>query len=178
MPAQKKQTQVKSRPVTGRIEQEKNLFRWIAAARPFKRRDRDFWVTVIAIAAIAGLILFLTEGVMPVILIISLVFLFYILTTVKPDDIEYKITNRGIKIADKSTWWNAIRRYWFGSRFNSTLLILETTSIPGRLELVINSTDKEKIRKVLKNYVLEEEAPPSYMDRTADWFAKKLPGNK
>jgi hypothetical protein len=178
MPAQRKQKQVKPRPITGRIEQEKDLIKWIAAARPFKKRDRDFWVTVIAISSIAGLVLFLIEGVMPVILIISLVFLFYILTTVEPDKIEYKITNRGIKIADKSTWWNTIRRYWFGSRFNSTLLIFETTSIPGRLELVINSTDKEKIKKVLKDYVLEEEASPSYMDRTANWFAKKLPGNK
>jgi hypothetical protein len=178
MPAQKKQPQVKPKPITGRIEQEKDLYKWTAEARPFKRRNREFWVTVIAIAGIAGLILFLVEGVMPVILIISLVFLFYILTTVEPGKIEYKLTNRGVKIADKNTSWNVIVRYWFGNRFDSTLLIFETDILPGRLELVINKSDKDKIKKALKNYVLEEETPPSYMDRTASWLSSKLPGNK
>ncbi len=179
MPAKEKQKetkQVQEQPVqTRKIAPEKDLFKWIAPARPFKRRDREFWVTVISIAAIAGLILFLIEGVMPVILIISLVFLFYILTTVEPENIEYKVTNRGVKIADKRTDWEAINRFWFSRRFNSELLVVETFSLPGRLEFVINKKDKDGIRKVLKDYVLEEEAPPSYLDKTANWFSKKLP---
>ncbi len=37
---------------------EKELLTWTAQARPFKRMNREFWVTVIAMAAIVGLILF------------------------------------------------------------------------------------------------------------------------
>jgi len=168
----------KDRELPGRITPEKVLFSWVSASRPFKRRDREFWVTVITIATVAGLILFLVEGVMPVLLIISLVFLFYILTTVEPEKIEYKITNRGIKIGSKSTQWDLMRRYWFGSRLDSSLIIFEISAIPGRLEFVIDPKDKENIKKVLKDYVIEEEASSSYLDRTADWLAKKLPGNK
>jgi len=40
---------------------------------------------------------------------------------------------------------------------------------------VINQEDKERIRKTLSSYVVEEEAPPSYLDKAANWFAKKLP---
>src|SRR3989344_2388837 len=85
-----------------RFEPEKDLHSWKAPSRPFKKRGREFWVTVLSIAALLAFVLFLAEGVMPVILIISLVFLFYVLSTVTPEEIEYKITNRGVKVADKT----------------------------------------------------------------------------
>jgi hypothetical protein len=156
---------------------EKDLFVWKAPSRPFKRRDRDFWMTVVAIAVIFGLILFLIEGVMPVILIIAIVFLFYVLSTVEPEEIEYKITNKGVKIADKRTDWEMFTRFWFSRRFNSRLLVFETLALPGRLELVVKETDTQKLKKILAKYLLEEEAPPSGLDRAANWFSKKLPGN-
>ena len=89
--------------VVVRREPEKDLVIWTAPARPFKRRGRQFYVTVFAIAGIVSLILFLAEGIMPVILIISLVFLYYVLSTVQPEDIEYKVTTKGIRIANKLT---------------------------------------------------------------------------
>jgi hypothetical protein len=165
-----------SRPL--RREPEKTLFSWKAPLRPFKRRDREFWVTVIVITVIFGVILFLIEGAMPVILIISVVFLFYVLSTVEPEEIEYGITNRGVKIVNKTTSWDFLTRYWFSKRYNSKLLIFEMTSIPGRLEVVIHEKDKNSLKKHLNKYVVEEEVPPSSLDKTANWLSKKFPGNK
>ena len=181
MAAQGKQTQKEvpeAQPVVVRPEPERDLFAWKAPSRPFKRRDRQFWVTVGAIAGISGLVLFLIEGAMPVILIISLVFLFYVLSTVPPEEIEYKITNKGIKVVDKRTDWELLTRFWFSRRFDSELLVFEMVTIPGRLELVVNSKDKDALKKVLSEYLNEEEASPSNLDKAANWFAKKLPGNK
>lgn len=163
------------RPVVVRREPEKDLVSWTAPARPFKKRDREFYITILAIAGIVGLVLFLIEGFMPVILIVSLVFLFYVLSTVEPENIEYKITNKGIKVVDKRTDWVLINRFWFSRRFDSGLLVFETLGLPGRMELVINLEDKERIKKALSSYIVEEEAPPSYLDKAANWFAKKLP---
>ncbi len=154
---------------------EKDLVSWMAPARPFKRRNREFYVTVIAIAALVGLILFLVEGFMPVILIISLVFLYYVLSTVEPDEIEYKVTNKGIKIADRRTDWDFILRFWFTRRFDNSLLIIETLNLPGRLEIVIDQEKKKEIRKNLLKYIPEEKTPPSTLDKAANWFSKKLP---
>lgn len=164
-------------PVIVRREPEKDLLTWTAPARPFKRRDREFYLTLIAIAGIIGLVLFLIEGFMPVILIVSLVFLFYVLSTVEPENIEYKITNKGIKIVDKRTDWGLMNRFWFSRRLDNELLIVETLGLPGRMELVINPGDKEEIRKALSAYLIEEEAPPSFLDKAANWFAKKLPNS-
>lgn len=159
-------------------EPEKDLFAWRAPARPFKRRDREFWITIIAIAGIFGLVLFLVEGVMPVILIISIVFLFYVLSTVEPAEIEYKITNKGVKVAEKRNDWEAITRFWFTKRFDNELLVFEVMTLPGRLELVFNPKDKDNLKSVISKYVPEEEASPSGLDRASNWFATKLPGNK
>lgn len=158
-------------------ELEKDLVVWTAPARPFKRRNREFYVTIISIAAVAGLVLFLVDGWLPVMLIISLVFLFYVLSTVEPENIEYKVTNKGIKIVGKLTPWNNMRRFWFTRRFESQLLVVEIYTLPGRLELVINPDQKDDLEKEMKKYLIHEEAPPTFIDKSANWFAKKLPQN-
>ena len=167
-----------ARPVVVRREPERDLVSWRAPARPFKRRDRQFYVTTFAIAGIVALVVFLAEGIMPVLLIISLVFLYYVLTTVQPEEIEYKITNRGIRIDGKITEWQFLNRYWFSKRFDTELLVFETVLLPGRIEMVINSEVKESLRKEVSAYIPYEEVPASGFDRLTDWFAKTLPGNK
>ncbi len=166
------------RPVVVKQEQEKDLLTWTAPARPFKRRDRQFYVTLIAIASIVGLVLFLVEGFMPVILLISLVFFYYIMSTVPPEDIEYKLTNKGVKVGGRLTDWSLFTRYWFSRRFDSELLVFEMTAIPGRMELVMKEELKEQIKRVLTPYVAYEEVPPGALDKATEWFSQKLPGNR
>jgi hypothetical protein len=156
-------------------ELEKDLVTWVAPARPFKRRDKQFYVTTISIAGMVCLILFLAEGAMPVILIVSLIFLYYVMSTVAPEDLEYKITNKGVKVGGKLTEWQSLGRFWFGKRFDSELLIIETKTIPNRMELVIKPEIKGDIEKTLKEYLVEEEISPSNIDKAIDWFSKKLP---
>lgn len=156
------------------IEPEKDLFSWSAQSRPFQQRGREFWVRVIAIASVFGLILFVVEGVMPVILMIAIIFLYYILSTVKPEQMDYRITNKGVKIANRTTEWLVMTRFWFSKRLDSELLVFETLNFPGRVELVINPKDKNKLKEIISKYILEEEAPPTRMDKAADWFSKRL----
>lgn len=155
-------------------ETEKEVFSWTAPARPFKRRDRRFYTTLIATAGIVGLVLFLAEGFMPVILLISIIFLFYIMSTVEPEKIEYGITNKGIKIGGQTTFWEIMTRFWFSKRFDSEILVIETVVLPGRLELVINVEDKEKVKQALAAHIPEEEVSPSLVDKASSWFSKKL----
>jgi len=166
------------RPVVVRREPERDLVTWTAASRPFKRRDRQFYVTVFAMAGIVSLVLFLAEGFMPVLLIISLVFLYYVLSTVEPDNIEYKITSHGIKIAGKGTGWQYLNRFWFTKRFDNELMIFDTVLIPGRIELVINPEIKSELKKEITTFIPYEEVPSSGLDKLTNWFASKLPGNK
>ena len=177
MPAQIKGNKVNGEAQTRKIVPKRSLFDWRAPSRPFKRRDREFYVTIVAIAAIVGLVIFIVEGIMPVLLIISVVFLFYVMNTVEPEKIEYRITNKGIEVSGRLTEWERLTRFWFTKRHNDELLVFEMTTFPSRLEVVVNIPDKEKLRKVIKEYLEEEEAPPSFLDKSSNWFAKRLPNN-
>lgn len=162
-------------PAPQPIQPEKDLFTWRAPARPFKRRGREFWMTIIAIASLFSFIMFLAEGAMPVILVVAVIFLFYVLSNVEPEEIQYKITTKGIRVENKLTDMMLISRFWFSRRSDKNLLVLEILQIPGRLELVINSKDLEKMRKVLSIYLPEEEVPPNNFDKLSGWLSEKLP---
>lgn len=171
-------SQKEPQAVVVRREPERDLVIWTAPARPFKRRDKQFYVTVFAMAGIVGLVLFFAEGVMPVILIVSLVFLYYVLSTVEPEKVEYKITSKGIKVSGKLTEWQYLVRFWFSKRFETELLVIESLMIPGRIEFVITPEIKEKLKREISAYIPFEEVPASGLDRVTDWFARILPGNK
>lgn len=165
-------------PVVIKKEVEKDLFTWTAAARPFKRRGREFFITVLAMAGVVGLVLFIIEGALPLILLVSLLFLFYVMSTVEPPNIEYKITNYGVKVADRRTDWTAMKRFWFTKRLDSELLVIETFGLPGRLEIVIKPELKENIKKTISDYIPFEEKSPSYVDKATTWVSGRMPGNK
>jgi len=164
-------------PVVVRREPERDLVVWQALARLFKRRERKFYVTVISLVGIVSLILFLAEGAMPVILLVSLLFLFYIMNTVPPETIEYKITTKGISMAGKKMGWNLLGRFWFSQKGNQEVLTIESANFPGRLEFIIVPEKKEEIKKALSSYLPEEEIPPSALEKAAGWISKRLPDN-
>jgi len=61
---------------------------------------------------------------------------------------------------------------------SSEVLVIEAANLVGRMELVIDKDKKDDIKKALSPHLTEEEIPPAYFDKAANWFAQKLPGNK
>jgi len=171
MPAQEQSTLNKN---PQEKTKEVDLLTWTAPARPFKRKNREFYANLFAMAGIVGLVLFLVEGWMPVILIISIIFLYYVMNTVEPEKIEYRITNKGISVGGNTSVWDSLVRFWFAKRLDSELVVVETSTFPGRLEFVIDQEKKDKISEKLKDYIPEEKAPPSFLDKSSNWIGKKL----
>lgn len=172
--AAKDQSTLKENEDSPRYQEEKILYTWTAPARPFKRRNREFYVTALSIAVLLGLILFLIDGIMPVLLIAAFCFLFYVLHNIEPEKMEYKITSFGIRIGDSLTIWDQMFRFWFSERMGSDVLVLETSGIIGRIELVVDKKDKESIEKLVKKYIVHEEAEPTLLDKSANWVAGKI----
>ena len=156
----------------------KVLYTWRAPARAFKKRTREYWVSIFAIAAVTSFILYIIESIISVVLVIAIVFLYYILSTVEPEVIEYQITDKGVRIGDDLTEMSQFSSFWFGTRFGVEVLILQTYVIPGRLELAVNEKDKKDIQKALSKYLPEEEPEKTNMDKASTWLANKLPENK
>jgi len=167
-----------SKPENGALLQEKVLFSWQAYERPFDKKGKEFYLNAGAILAVICLVIFIAEGWVPVALLLSLAFLYYILNTVEPRKIEYSLTNKGIRIKDKLIDWGSIASFWIEKKRDFSLLILGVNFPPGKLSLVINKEDGEKIKSLAKNYALEQEIPPSTAERLLGWFSTKLQKQK
>jgi predicted histidine transporter YuiF (NhaC family) len=106
--------------------EEKTLFEWEAPERSFKKRDKDFWITAIAILVLFSVVLVFIKEFFLVVALVSVLFLYYVLSTVPPRMVKNKITNRGIKFEDTNYDWRILLRFWFKKSLNSELLEFET----------------------------------------------------
>ena len=158
---------------------EKVLFEWIAPERAYQKKNKDFWVTVISILVLVSVILFFVKEFFLIISLISALFLYYVLSTVPPQDIKYKITNRGIYFGENRYEWDLFTRFWFKTSLSNEMIHFETIlRFPQQISLVINKEDKEKIKElVVKKLPLIDESP-NFVDKLTKWGISKLPLEK
>ncbi len=148
---------------------------WTADARPFMSRSKDFWVRLLSISFLIGVILFIVEGPMPVLLMAALIFLFWTLTTVRPEKVTFSITNKGVRFDNKLTAFGEMGRFWFAVRPGAEVVVFELFRLPGRLELVVPEDKKKEVLEVLEKYLDHEEIAPNLLDKTANWASQYLP---
>ena len=144
--------------------------------RPFKRRDREFWTTIIAIVILVGLILFFVKEWFLIAAIISLTFVYYVLSTVEPEKDEYRITNRGLIYGGQTYPWENINQFWFSEKYGQKVVNFEIREgFINRITILVGEGDKAKIKEILLKFIIEEEIKPNFLDKAADWIQKKIP---
>ncbi len=155
----------------------KILYTWKAPLRPFKKRDKEFWTTVISIVFLVGLILFFVKEWFLIAAIISLTFVYYVLSTVEPEEVEHKITNRGVIFAGQTYAFENISQFWFSEKYDQKVLNFELAGngIIGRITLLIGKGDQTKIKEILLKYLVEEEVKPGFLDKASKWLSEKVP---
>jgi Ca2+/Na+ antiporter len=159
--------------------EERTLFEWEAAERSFKKRDKDFWITVLAILILVGVILFFIKEFFLIIALISVLFLYYVLSTVPPQKIKNKITNRAIYFGELRYEWNLLLRFWFKDSLDSHLMEFETNlRFPRQVSMVINFEDKEKLKEIVIKKIPLIESSPTFVDKLTKWFGDRLPLEK
>ncbi|PJE67206.1 hypothetical protein COU95_03610 [Candidatus Shapirobacteria bacterium CG10_big_fil_rev_8_21_14_0_10_40_9] len=158
------------------VREVKTLLSWKAPIRPFKTRNREFWTTVGSIAFLLAVILLFIKEWLLIAVIAAIIFVYYVLSSVPPEEIEHQITNRGVRFAGNEYLWEEISQFWISEKWGQKILNLETKfRFPGRLELLFKIEDEGKIREILKKYLPEETPPPSFLDRASSWLSKKVP---
>jgi len=182
MPAQTKTTKpsplkTESEPVEVMpVKELKTLLTWKAPVRPFKRRDKEFWTTAGSIAFLLAVILFFIKEWVLIIVIIAIMFVYYVLSTVQPEEIEHSITSRGIRFAGKDYPWETLGQFWFTEKFGEKILNVQTLMMyPGRLQMLLGKTSEKQVTEILKKYLLYETPEPTVIEKTTDWFSKKVP---
>lgn len=163
-------------PVTIMKPPLKDLLVWKSPARPFKPRDREFYTTAGSIIFLVCVILLFIKEFLLIMVLMALAFLVYILSTVKPEEVDHKITTRGIVTVQKAYPWEQLGRFWFETKFHDQVLMIENfVGLPTRLMLLIHEPDKKQIEALLKQYLIKEKPEKTQIEKAAEWLQKKVP---
>lgn len=159
------------------MAEEKTLFEWTALKRPYQKKDKEFWVTVLSILGLVSLILFFVREWFLILALSGFVFLYYVLTTVRPEKSKYKITDKGVYLSSSEKFdWQSLRRFWVNEKWGYQILNLETwLNFPRVVSFVIPNEKKEEIIDLLEKYIPQEEESPQFLDKFTDWLGRKFP---
>lgn len=161
------------------INDEKVLFEWEAPERAYQKRDRDFWITAIAILVLVSVILFFVKEYFLIVALGSVLFLYYVLATVPPHRITNKITNRGIYFGSLRYEWIDLENFYFKKNLSNDEVLFGTMlRFPRQIAMVIDATDRDKIKAIVVKKIPFMEASPRFIDKLTKWFADRLPLEK
>ena len=163
-------------PVTVVQEPLKDLLVWRSPARAFKPRNREYYTTVAAIIFLLSVILLFLREWLLIGVIISLGFVAYVLSSVPPEQVENKITTRGIISGGKRYDWTLLYRFWLSQKWGNEILNIETRiAFPRRLMFLLGNTNKEKVKNIVEKYLLLEKPEKNFVDKAGSWLQKKFP---
>lgn len=156
--------------------EEKVLFEWEASERAYQKKDKDFWVTAIAILILVSVILIFIKEFFLIMALISVLFLYYALSAVPPGKVKNKLTNRGIYFGELRYSWKDLKKFWFKKSMSSDTICFETElRFPRMVSLVIDTKDMGKLKEIVLKRIPMLETSPTFVDRLTKWFADRLP---
>jgi hypothetical protein len=156
------------------------LLEWTAPGRPFKKRSKQYYLTSILIVLFVEVILFLFSQYMLMLVVLSLLFVAFSLSSVPPHNFKYRISTEGITIEDHFFLWQELYDFYFKKREGVDVVHVRTHSIiPGELTLTLGTVDREHIKSVLLPYLpYRELIRQTFMEKSGDWLAKNFPLEK
>ena len=160
------------------MEKKSSSIVWQAPARPYKPRDREFWLNALMVTALVVLILFFAQEWFLITVIISFFFLYYILSTTEPPQKKYRLDRRGLTLepGSKPIPWKLFSHFWVSQRWGHPILSLETKLANGQLvQIVVPPAKKVAIQKLLAAHLTEVPAPVNSADKVAAWLYRHLP---
>ena len=163
-----------------RPKEIKTVMEWTSPARPFKKRNRDYFTTIAAIVFLIGVILLFIKEFLLIGVILAFMFVSYVLATVEPENTPHRITTEGVTTGDKTYLWTEMREFYFTEKWGKKILNINTKlRFPGRLLILLGDASENKIKEEIGKYVSYRETPVlTWMDKASDWLSKKVPLEK
>ena len=155
----------------------KTLLSWNAPGRPFRKRTKQYFLTVLLIMLLIEIILFLFSQYPLMLVVLSLVFVSFALAIVPPHDFHYRISTEGITIEDHFFLWQELYDFYFKKIEGIEVLHIRTHDlIPGVLTIPIQGLDKEHVKIILLPYLpYREVVRETFMEKSGNWLSKNFP---
>ena len=135
----------------------------------------------IAVSLLLSLIVFFFGDKILIVPILTLFFLFYVLTITPPPDVENKITTFGIETAGVTLRFEFLSHFYFRKKFGFDVLTL-VSHAPYFYHafLIIPDTEiKKRVIEVLSQHLIFMEKPQrSITDKLVDWLSNLIPDDE
>lgn len=153
------------------------ILEWTAPGRPFRKRGKQYYLTSLLIMLLVEVILFLFSQYLLMLVVLSLVFVAFALSSVAPSNFKYRISSEGVTVEDHFFLWQELYDFYFKKREGIDVVHIRTHSfIPGELTLTLGNIDREHIKSALLPYLpYREVIRKTFMDKSADWLTKNFP---
>lgn len=169
----------RDQPINQNRNEEKIELAWEAPARPFKKRDREYYTTIAIIVFLLSLILFFAGQFLVIAVVLSLGFVSYVLASVPPEMVHISVSTFGIHIGDQMYYWQELGRFWFSEKYKANLMHVETArAFPAQLAILLGDQNMDEVKKVMLKYAMFEKPRPTWLDNAANWMQKKFPLEK
>lgn len=161
-------------------QEVKTLLAWQAPGRPFRKRSKEYYLNGLLIMTLIEIILFLFSQYLLMLVILSLVFVAFVLATIPPRNFHYRISSEGITVEDRFFLWQELYDFYFKRREGGDILHVRTHAlIPGELTITLGDMDKEHVKSVLLPCLpYREVIKPTFMEKSGDWLARNFPLEK
>jgi hypothetical protein len=159
-----------------RVEQEKVLLTWKAKSRPYKPAETQTRSVLTVLGVLIGLILIFAGEWMLLLVIIAGAFYYYATSRVPPEEMEFVITNKGIKAFGRLYMWWELARWWWDKKWETKLLALELkTGLMGVIYIPVDGVKAAEVEKTMMKYLLFNEPQATWLDHASKWMQDKFP---
>ena len=153
------------------------IFEWKSPGRPFKQRTKQYFLTAILMMLLIEIILFLFSEYLLMVVVASLVFIAFALSSTPPKEFNFRLSTEGIQIEDSFFLWKELYDFYFIKKDNTETLHVRTEAyFPGELTITFHPQDREKIKKIILAYLpFREYVKPTFIEKAAEWLIKNFP---
>lgn len=154
------------------MENNDNKIAWRAPAYDFREKTPDwFWaVGIIALSLAIGSIVIKNYLFAIFIIIAVAILVFY--SVRRPEEIDYEVNSRGIKIKDAFYGYKELSNFWIDRHHETKKILIHTNRVTAPLlDIPLPSeTDEEKITDLLSASLKEEEIKEPLSHKIMDYL--------
>lgn len=160
-----------------RQHEVKIILEWKAPGRPFTKRHKSYYTTSLLIMFFIEIILFLFSQYMLMLVVASLVFVSFALSTVPPHEFNYRISNQGVFIEDHFFIWEELYDFFFTTQHNQKVLVIRTKNFfPGEITITLGNITTEQIKRAILPYLpFREYIDQTFGEKMGNWMARTFP---
>jgi hypothetical protein len=162
--------------VTPSDEKEKVLLTWTAKSQPFKPEDMKMQPVLIVMAVLVTIVLIFAQEWMLLLLMAAGGFYWYATKKTEPLDVEFSLTNKGIRAFNRMYMWWEMKSWWWEEKWTTKMLVVDVaTGMMGRLYIPIEKVKPVDVEKIMSKYLVLLKPADTPVDKMAKWVKEKFP---